>query len=80
MPSVNGVRRGIGVRQQPALPRILTVKVNNIIGLDKYYRSATLLLRQVCCVLQRYKFSVPLARTNCNVPSNNWLTLDTVLG
>ncbi|CAL8467347.1 g6884 [Coccomyxa elongata] len=46
MPSVNGVRRGTGVRQQPALPRILTVKVNNIIGLDKYYRSATLLLRQ----------------------------------
>lgn len=47
MPSVNGLGRDPFARHPSVLPKILRLQVNNIIGLDKYYRSATLLLRQV---------------------------------
>ena len=48
MPSVSS-NRGSAPRQDfvTAFPRVPKLAVNNIIGLDKYYRSATLLLRQV---------------------------------
>ena len=48
MPSV-GSNRGSVPRQDfsTPFPNVPKLAVNNIIGLDKYYRSATLLLRQV---------------------------------
>lgn len=42
MPSVNGLPRQTSGRYKSQI-----IPVNNIIGLDKYYRSAHLLLRQV---------------------------------
>ena len=42
MPSVNGFSRQTSGRYKSQI-----IPVNNIIGLDKYYRSAHLLLRQV---------------------------------
>ena len=42
MPSVNGYSRQTSGRYKAQI-----IPVNNIIGLDKYYRSAHLLLRQV---------------------------------
>ena len=42
MPAVNGLPRSTSSRYKSQI-----IPVNNIIGLDKYYRSAHLLLRQV---------------------------------
>ena len=42
MPAVNGLPRSTSSRYGSQI-----IPVNNIIGLDKYYRSAHLLLRQV---------------------------------
>ena len=50
MPSVGVSRRDLKAYNGSAFPRIVKVPINNIIGLDKYYRSATLLLRQVTCL------------------------------
>jgi hypothetical protein len=52
MPSVGVSRREQKGHYSSAFPRIVKVPVNNIIGLDKYYRSATLLLRQVIVSLE----------------------------
>ena len=45
MPSVNGYSRQTSGRYRSQI-----IPVNNIIGLDKYYRSAHLLLRQVLLI------------------------------
>ena len=68
MPSVSS-NRGYVPRQEydTAFPRVPKLAVNNIIGLDKYYRSATLLLRQVGPTCGPIPRAVVLSRITKNI-------------